>query len=225
MEYRSESHLCTPQASDWSGTGPEDYYGKLNSEKSFYYWVINKNVDRPLILVVLLSTAICKDETFLHLTNLLAVISFIYFLVPHIEYVLGKQEHFMPCETRVVVRFFPRGFKGMHEGYLFLKLWHVWSPTHSCKVQWDCCLIPVQLSDQIRKSFADKGTHQNKWLMKGRALFPFLWNTAYSILSISLCVFPNQSKFCQQKWQRLTDFYPLKNQEICLDKLSPRLTP
>lgn len=90
------------------------------------------------------------------------------------------------------------------------------SPTHSRRVQWDCCLISVQLPSQIGKSLADKGTHQNKWLTKGRALFPFFWNAAYCILSISLCVVPNQSKSCQQKWQRLTDFYPIINQKLAL---------
>lgn len=110
----------------------------------------------------------------------------------------------MPCEMRAVVRFFfLEDLRVCMKGICFSRSGMCESPTHSCKVQWDCCLISVQLSSQIRKSLADKGTHQNKWLMKGRALMPFIWNPAYFILSINLCVFPNQRKFCQQKMTKI----------------------
>lgn len=179
--------------------------------------------------MVLLSTAICKNETFLHLSNLLAVISFIYFFLSTYRICARKKSALCPVKPELLWDFFLEDLRVCMKSIRFPSSSVSESRTHSCKVQWDCCLISVQLYSQIGKSLADKGTHQIEWLTKGRALFPSLWNPAYSILSISLCVFPNQSKSCQQKWQRLTDFYPIMNQEVCLGtsetSCSPRLTP
>lgn len=68
----------------------------------------------------------------------------------------------MPCETRVVVRFFfLEDLRVCMKGICFSSSGMSESPTHSCKVQWDCCLISEQLCSQIAKSLADKGTRQN----------------------------------------------------------------
>lgn len=95
------------------------------------------------------------------------------------------------------------------------------SPAHSCGVQWDCWLIAVQPYSQYESHLLTKGTHRNSWLRrKGRALFPSLWNSACSFPPISLCVFPNSIKSCQQKlWRGSTEFYPIMNWKVCLGVL------
>lgn len=95
------------------------------------------------------------------------------------------------------------------------------SPAHSCGVQWDCWLIAVQPYSQYESHLLTKGTHRNSWLRwKGRALFPSLWNSACSLPPISLCVFPNSIKSCQQKlWRGSTEFYPIMNWKVCLGVL------